>query len=158
MMLVCAMLGDNCTACRIKDAGLSALCSSLQGLQALSIAGNVSFSANTLQELHQLSALTSLHTSNNALHNAGLAVVASALPQLLVLDAGGNKISKADALTAMTSLTSLTLSRNPLQISSTKALAGELLLQHNEHIMPVRSWHHASLRLQHPCMCSLGCE
>jgi hypothetical protein len=112
----------HCCPCRIKDTGLSSLCASLHGLDTLNLSGNIKFAPATLQQLQSLTSLTSLQASTAGLCNQGLAALAHSLQgaPLRVLDAAGNKISKVDAVTALTGLTSLTLSRNPLQVASTK--------------------------------------
>jgi Leucine-rich repeat (LRR) protein len=52
-----------------------------------------------------------------------MAAICSALPQLQVLDAGNNRLTKAEPLTGLVSLTSLVLSRNPLQLNCSKVFA-----------------------------------
>jgi Leucine-rich repeat (LRR) protein len=97
----------------------------MHSLQQLCLAGNLQFATSALQQLHLLTRLSHLDISNTKLQNNGLAAVVAALPQLLLLNASSNKISKTDTLAGMVCLTSLALSRNPLQINSTKVLAGE---------------------------------
>jgi Leucine-rich repeat (LRR) protein len=80
--------------------------------------------AAALQPLQQLSLLSSLTMSSCSLHNQDMAAIAAALPQLQALDASNNRISKAEPLTGLVSLTCLNLSRNPLQLNSSKVLAG----------------------------------
>lgn len=87
-------------------------------------AGNGQLNAAALQHLQQLTVLSRLTVSSSALNNQDLSAVCSALPQLQYLDAGNNRITKADPLTALVSLTSLNLSRNPLQLNCSKILAG----------------------------------
>lgn len=87
-------------------------------------AGNPGFDAASLQQLHHLTALSALTISSSSLCNQGLAAIAAALPQLQVLDAANNRVSKVDALSGLLSLTSLNFSRNPLQLNCSKVLAG----------------------------------
>lgn len=87
-------------------------------------AGNSQLDAAALQHLQQLTLLSGLTVSSSSLNNQDLSAICSALPQLRHLDAGNNRITKADPLTALVSLTSLVLSRNPLQLNCSKVLAG----------------------------------
>lgn len=87
-------------------------------------AGNSQLDAAALQHLQQLTLLSGLTVSSSSLNNQDLSAICSALPQLRHLDAGNNRITKADPLTALVSLTSLILSRNPLQLNCSKVLAG----------------------------------
>lgn len=92
-------------------------------------AGNGHLDAAALQHLQSLSVLSRLTISSSSLNNADLSAVCSALPQLQALDAGNNRITKAEPLTALVSLTNLNLSRNPLQLNCSKVLAGLPLQQ-----------------------------
>ena len=85
--------------------------------------GNGHLDAAALQHLQSLTVLSRLTISSSSLTNADLTAVCSALPQLQSLDAGNNRITKADTLTGLVSLTSLNLSRNPLQLNCSKVLA-----------------------------------
>jgi hypothetical protein len=87
------------------------------------VAGNGQLDASALQHLQQLTVLSHLTVSSSSLGNHDLSAVCSALPQLQYLDAGNNRITKADPLTALVSLTSLNLSRNPLQLNCSKLIA-----------------------------------
>jgi hypothetical protein len=133
------------SACRIKDAGLSSICSSLHRLDTLNLSGNIKFAPATLQQLQSLTSLTSLHASTTGLCNQGLAALAHSLQAapLRVLDAAGNKISKVDAVTALTGLASLTLSRNPLQLACSKVRWRQWQLQ--------RAWCFACEMATHNC-------
>lgn len=86
-------------------------------------AGNGQLDASALQHLQQLTVLSRLTVSSSNLSNQDLSAICSALPQLQYLDAGNNRITKADPLTALVSLTSLNLSRNPLQLNCSKVFA-----------------------------------
>jgi hypothetical protein len=87
------------------------------------VAGNGQLDASALQHLQQLTVLSHLTVSSSSLSNQDLSAICSALPQLQYLDAGNNRITKADPLTALVSLTSLNLSRNPLQLNCSKVFA-----------------------------------
>lgn len=101
----------------------------MSGTHTLFYAGNGHLDAAALQHLQTLTVLSRLTISSSSLNNADLSAVCSALPQLQALDAGNNRITKADPLTGLVSLTSLNLSRNPLQLNCSKVLAALPLQQ-----------------------------